>query len=168
MTYTPRRPSWDDVWMSAANTVGKRSRCTRAKIGCVLVSADNRVVSVSYVGPPPLHAASNANQQSTCKDWCTRALASKPDDLDPAYRDCVSSHAEQNAVARADFSLLRGGTAYVNSAVCWSCAKLLAASGVKRVVMEVLKSDEHRDPVGVSNFLADCGVDVTMIRRPTR
>lgn len=155
---TDMRPTWDDVWMATARMFGQRSRCERGKIGCVLVSTDNQVVSASYVGPPPNYEPANTDPASTCSQWCARAC--KTDGFDPGYYDCVSSHAETNACARADFSRLKGGTAYVNGAVCYNCCKLLAASGVSRVVMEVYTSDAHRQPMKSINYLRDNSVTV--------
>lgn len=155
------RPTWDFVWMAMARKFGERSRCERGKIGCVLVSVDNQVVSASYVGPPPHFAPANEDETSTCSSWCPRAC--KTADFDPGYSDCISAHAESNAVARADFSRLKGGTAYVNGAVCYNCCKLLAASGIARVVMEVYTADAHRNPVKSITYLRDNGIVVDVL-----
>lgn len=151
-----KRPDWDDVWLEVARIAGKRSRCVRGAIGCVLVSPTNEVVAVSYVGPPPGFLDANIDD-SDCRSWCPRSSAVT---LDPGYRDCVSSHAEMNAIARADFTRIRGGTAYVNGATCWMCAKGLAASGVARVVMETRIGEMHRNPAATETLLVSCGIQV--------
>jgi dCMP deaminase len=163
---TTERPSWDAVWMSMAENIGKRTRCVRAQratkfggIGCVIVSADNRVVSTSYAGPPAGYEPANEDPESTCEQWCPRAR--KTDNLDPGYTDCVSSHAEQSAIARAEFAEAVGGVAYVNSAVCLQCAKLLATALLARVVMRFADQDTHRFPSGSSvEYLRASGVEV--------
>jgi deoxycytidylate deaminase len=180
------RPTWDAVWMRMADELGKRSRCFRGDIGCVLVSVDNQVVAATYVGPPPtfepaddtkryeearaslpslnlkqVFPASEPMSMTDCRAWCPRA---QPDHVpEEGYVDCVSSHAEMNAVSRADWSRLQGGTAYVNGAVCFQCAKLLAACGVSRVVMKVLESDSHRRPQRSIDYLKECGISVSVI-----
>ena len=157
------RPDWDLVWMKMAFTIGERSRCSRGAIGCVLVGPTNDVVSTSYVGPPPNFAPAQMDQTSTCKKWCERSNETDPSKLDAAYLTCPSVHAEQNAISRADFSRLKGGTAYVNAAVCWQCAKLLAAAQVGRVVMYVAEGNEHRNPGRTQAYLAQCGIDTTVM-----
>ena len=64
---TNTRPSWDEVWMQVADTVALRSRCSRAQIGAVVVSKDQRVSSTGYNGP----AASFPNE-GECVNWCPR------------------------------------------------------------------------------------------------
>lgn len=157
------RPAWDAIWMTMAETIGQRSRCVRGSIGCVLVGRDNNVVASSYVGPPPNFQPAQVDETSTCRDWCQRSCETDPAKLDAAYLTCPSVHAEQNAVSRADFTRLRGGTAYVNASVCWQCAKLLAAAQVDRVVMLVTPGNEHRNPAKTIEYLTDCDINVTVV-----
>lgn len=153
------RPSWDDVWISLAEKIGERSRCSRGSIGCVLVSQDNQVVSASYVGPPPNFEPANKRPRSDCRGWCPRSQPGHEPDL--GYTDCVSSHAEMNAIARADFTKLRWGTAYVNGACCVMCAKALAASGVNRVVVKFDDAaDAHRVPNRGIDYLIENSIQV--------
>lgn len=158
------RPEWDEVWMSFAKSIGRRSKCTRGDIGCVLVSQDNQVISASYVGPPPSFRPAviadirSDGETTSCLMWCPRSqLGHVPEE---GYVDCVSSHAEMNAVARADFSRLADATAYVNGAVCYHCAKLLSAACVKRVVMVVHDTDAHRNPSRTLEYFKMNGVEV--------
>lgn len=157
------RATWDEVWMTTAIKVGQRSRCSRGSIGCVLVGADNRVVSVSYVGPPPNFVPAELDPNSDCRSWCERSLETDPAKLDAAYSNCPSVHAEQNAISRADFTRLVGGTAYVNASACWQCAKLLAAAQVARVVMLIKDTDGHRNPQKTIDYLLDCGIATTVL-----
>jgi len=66
-------------------------------------------------------------------------------------------HAEANALAQAG-RLARGGTAYVTLEPCAqvtetpSCAELLAASGVERVVIAVRDPDERTDGAGIAKL----------------
>lgn len=151
------RPTWDETWMAMAVQLGKRSRCSRGKIGAVIVSADNRVLSASYVGPAKNYAPANRDLSTDCTAWCPRAQPGAA--TDPSYANCVSCHAEQNAVARCDESP-QGGTIYVNGSICVNCAKLVAAAGMAKVVMIVYAADAHRNPEAVVKFLIDAGVAV--------
>jgi deoxycytidylate deaminase len=78
------------------------------------------------------------------------------------YDDCVSIHAEMNAIAYADRSSMEGGTMYVTSTVCWSCAKVIANSGIRNVVMvgDPEHNYSHRNIDRTIEFLKSCGIGV--------
>lgn len=150
---TDFRPTWDEVWMRMADTMAERSKCTRAQVGCVIVSKDQTVLSASYNGPPPNYPA-----DGSCSSWCPRARGEGG--LGSTYDNCPSVHAEANGVSRADHSRIHGATAYVNRASCVTCAKLLAAAGITRLVHRVEDVDMHRNPEATEDFLQLCGVEV--------
>lgn len=149
------RPAWDDIWLEAAFTIAKRSLCDRAQVGAVIVNPANVVVSQSYNGPPP----GFPHLERNCLEWCDRAR-SDPRELDVAYRDCPSTHAEMNAMARADRSECAGATIYVSGAVCLPCAKVIPQTGIVRVIHCVHTSDVHRHPSQVEEFLRLVGITV--------
>ena len=147
------RPSWDATWMAVADVMARRSACVRAQVGCVIVDPTNRVVATGYNGPPAgyIMALSHPN----CRAYCPRAIADLPAE---GYVDCVSAHAEMNAVAFVDRRECEGGTIYVTGAVCLMCAKTIANSGLLRVVMRT--AEAYRDPERTTTFLRDCGLVV--------
>lgn len=153
------RSTWDKVWMSTADAIGLRSRCYRADIGVVFVSADNQHIIAGYVGPPPNFWPANDEPESDCRQWCPRSQDGH--ELQPGYVDCVSCHGEMNAAARADERFI-GGTAYVNGAMCFTCAKVTAACRLARVVMKINPSDLHRKPEDVIQFLTRSGIKVSI------
>lgn len=162
---TTTRPNWDEIWAQMAEVIGQRSRCDKAKVGCVIVANDQTVVSCSYNGPPPGYdpqtnrnngSDSSDNSDSGCSDWCRRMQQSV---VSANYDTCPSSHAEANGICRADRSRTAGAVAYISGACCMTCAKLLASAGVVRVVHKVSPSDNHRNPETVEQFLRDCGVE---------
>lgn len=148
------RPSWDQTWMAVADAVALRSRCDGRKIGSVVVSADNAYSCVGYNGPP---AGWVTPTEGDCQEWCPRTLNRVPG---TSYDNCYTAHAEANALLRADHSRVQGGTLYVTSACCWECGKLVANSGVSRVVMRVEDADAHRRPLRTILFIESCGVEV--------
>jgi dCMP deaminase len=157
----PDRPTWDETWMSVADTVAPRSRCSRARVGAVVVSRDQRVSSTGYNGPP-----ANWPEEGECAGWCERAQGLTP--MDGSYTGCPSIHAEANALLYVDRSRVEGGTIYVTAACCAQCAKLISNSGVARVVMRLRDVDRHRQPEEVVAFLEKCGVTVTTIEGDTQ
>lgn len=151
------RITWDRVWLDIASVIGKRSQCSRADIGCVLVSSSNQALSIAYVGAPP--EFSPANDADDCSQWCPRS-SKESTELGSGYEDCFSVHAEVNAVARVDSSALVGGTAYVSSSCCFNCSKMLAAARVDRVVMNLSTRELHRNPAKSIQYLLDSGIGV--------
>lgn len=139
--------------MTISETIAPRSKCSRAQVGCVIVSSDQTVLSTSYNGPPPNYPA-----EGSCDLWCPRARGEGG--LGSTYDNCPSAHAEINAIARADHSRIKGATAYVNRASCIGCAKALAGAGIVRLVHVVEAIDAHRNPEATEEFLRKCGVIV--------
>lgn len=88
----------------------------------------------------------------------------KVESVSPCYDDCPSLHAEANALSVGDRSQREGGTIYVTSAICYGCAKLIANSGLKRVV--VIDNDklvEHRNSDRSYELLRRCGLIVDIL-----
>lgn len=154
MTLT--RPSWDTVWMDVADTIAKRSRCSRAQIGAAVVSKDQRISSTGYNGP-----AASLDVEGDCIDWCPRAQGVVP--LDNMYDSCPSIHAEANALLYVDRSRVEGGTIYITDVACLQCAKLVSNSGVARVVMRVGSKAAHRRPEATIEYLKKCNLEVTIL-----
>lgn len=152
---TNTRPTWDEVWMDMARIIGQRSKCDRDKVGAVIVPVGNAEGFVgSYNGPPYGYPA-----EGSCLAWCPRAQPGNVT-IKTDYTDCPSAHAEANAITRADYSKIQGGTIYVTSSVCFTCSKLIANSGIKRVVMQVDQSKTHRNPQMTIDFLLTSGLGV--------
>lgn len=120
----------------------------------------NRIVSTGYNGPPAGYAA-----EGSCSSWCDRSAWAKATDiLQTDYSDCPSLHAELNALSVCDRSVREGGTIYVTSAVCLPCAKVVANSGLARVVITHSTDAAHRDPARSVEFLRRCGLEVVTWR----
>lgn len=50
------------------------------------------------------------------------------------YTDCISLHAEANAIAFANRADTEGATIYITGPPCDACSKLIKAAGISRVV----------------------------------
>jgi dCMP deaminase len=142
--------------MQIAETISKRSRCSRAQVGAVVVSSNQRICATGYNGP-----AANWPLGTDCIEWCPRAKGEVP--LDNTYDTCPSIHAESNALLYVDRSKVEGGTIYVTGACCMQCAKLISNSGIVKVVMKIRDIDVHRRPEDVIAYLEKCEIDVTTI-----
>lgn len=140
--------------MTVALTMAERSKCSRASVGSVIVSSDQRIVATGYNGPPSGYPA-----EGPCSNWCPRAKAEG--NGSPTYDDCPSVHAEANAIIRSEPKDLKGATIYTTSSICKGCAKIVANSGIISVVHFV---DEvtypYRSNDETEKFLRDCGIEV--------
>lgn len=153
------RPTWDQTWFLVAHVIATRSRCVRDAVGAVIADETNRVVAVGYNGPP---AGLPVSMLDECDRFCERAKTGETPD---SYVNCVANHAEINALSVCDRSSYERGTIYVTSATCFTCAKAIANSGLKRIVVPA-NSAPHRDPARSYQFLRNCGITVIMIRQP--
>ena len=147
------RPTWDETWLRVAKAVAERSLCTRRKVGAVIVTSENRPVSTGYNGPP-----AGMGWVSDCSTFCPR-VNNKTED----YDNCVAIHAEANALLFASRSQYEGGTIYVTHICCYSCAKLIANSGLARVVIEFQNS--RRDFSQARALLTGSGLKVEIAER---
>ncbi|HEX5782922.1 MAG TPA: deaminase, partial [Solirubrobacteraceae bacterium] len=157
------RATWDETWMAVADAVARRSACVRAQVGAVIVDRHNRIIATGYNGAPAGYVMAQAH--GSCRSYCPRALVENGD-VDAGYTDCVSIHAEANALAFCDRRDREGGVMYVTTSVCYGCAKLVANSGLVRVVLRVPPL-EHRDPGKSIRMLTDSGVLVDVVGSET-
>lgn len=146
------RPDWDTTWMAVADVLAARSLCCRAQVGAVIVTSDQRAVSPSYNGN-----AKGDPVEGSCANWCPRAMAGESG---ADYGTCRAIHAEANALTRANYSEIQGATIYVTGSICINCARMLANSGIQRVVHRVLPEHEYRNPADVEQYLRECGIAV--------
>lgn len=151
------RPNWDETWMAVATSMSERSKCVNRQVGCVIVTPENRPMAVGYNGPP---ADFKTNPGDSCNGFCERGATKE---RGTTYSNCVSVHAEANALLFADRRDYAGGTMYVTNPCCWDCAKLVANSGIKTLVVKQSERDAHYDNDTSLNFIRSCGITVKVI-----
>ena len=128
------------MYLDICSRIAHMSHAKRAKVGALLVK-DNNIISMGWNGTP-------SGFDNECEAINTDGdLVTKPEVL----------HAESNCimkVAQSTQSSL-GSTMYITISPCMDCAKLIAQSGVKRVVYK----DFYRDKKSL-DFLRRCGIIV--------
>ena len=109
------RPSFEDIYISAALRMSQRSTCARLRVGCVITSEDSRYVfGIGYNG--------NAT-----------GLPNECDSTEVGNCGCL--HAEENAVINCRSSRAERKVVYCTHLPCKLCAKrLINLGGVMRVV----------------------------------
>jgi len=122
------RPHWTDYFLAIAHQVAERTDCRRAKVGAVLVDQRHRIVGSGYPGTVP-------GRPGCLAGACPRGLKSAAEQPPlSAYDDCISVHAEANAILNSDRALYTGGIIYVTREPCHWCFKLLQAAGLNLAV----------------------------------
>lgn len=126
------RKDWDTYFMDIAYMVSTRSRCPRRHVGAVLVQG-KKLLGTAYNGAP------------MGVDDCTDAGCMIAEEYEVKLVDgreevvrkqrCVRTiHAEQNLLLFTDRNDREGSTVYVTDQPCWTCANMLANSGVVEIV----------------------------------
>ena len=165
---TPTRTTWPAIWLTVAHGIAQRSLCTRDKVGAVIVSSDNTPLMGSYNGPSMFFE----HHDKPCTEWCPRAQSNIKSELgkaaqdyvyDPSYNDCPALHAEANAISRSSHIHRKGGTIYVTSDVCFTCAKLISNSGITEVVVDRRTSPKYRNPRQSYDYLINLGIRLILI-----
>ena len=156
---------YDKPMIETAIIWANMSSCKRKKVGCV-IAKDGRIVSNGYNG-------TIAGTCNNCEDEVLYCPVCKTSGLNPMYKvgdiHCIGGsiitmlvtneftlHAEQNAItyaAKLGISLI-DTTIYVTASPCKTCAKLIAQSGIKRVVY----LEMYKDGSGV-DFLNKIGIE---------
>ena len=135
----------DKCYIQMTKTVAQLSKAVRKKVGCVLVTPENVMLS-SYNGTP-------SGWDNCCEDVHT----SEPFEYLVTREDVI--HAELNAInfaAKHGISL-DGATLYCSLQPCMQCSKNLPAVGIKRIVFDTFydRVDNFSDQV---EYLARKGV----------
>ncbi|QPL15189.1 dCMP deaminase [Rhodococcus phage PhailMary] len=120
---TPERPDWDTYFLGVAKAVAARSSCERDKVGAVLVDQEHRIRSTGYNDSPA--------GTPGC-ELCPRRISGCTPGS--SYDNCVSVHAEANALLYADRKDCVGATLYITRDPCYACSKLIAGAGISRII----------------------------------
>lgn len=139
------RISFDSYFMALAKLAAVRSGCNSRPTGAVIVQ-DNRVIATGYNG--------SIIGQRQCTDngpkYCQHRTKGVDDKGKAKYQDCLSIHAEQNAInyaARYGGVKLNGAKIYCTLFPCVFCLKNLVSVGIKDIYFEIHYSsnDQERD-----------------------
>jgi dCMP deaminase len=122
------RPDWDTYYLDIAKAVSARGDCARRQHGSVIVK-NHKIVSTGYNGTP-------SGSERSCGDTgeCPRNNDPDAKHSQGDYDLCWAIHAESNALLRASWQEMQGATMYITGDPCPGCEKLIASSGIARVV----------------------------------
>lgn len=143
----------DKAWMdicyysaSQLSTCGKRQYCS------IVLAADGSVAGMGYNGAPP-------GMQHCVDGGCPRFQEGSVPGSN--YDNCVSIHAEENAIIRSSPERRAGGSLYINGTPCFGCAKKICNSGIARAIVV----DDPSYPAGAESykFIFKAGIDVLLL-----
>ncbi len=136
-------PGWDEYFLDIAQAVSARAKCTRRRVGAVLVGPDHRIIATGYNGAAP-------GRPDCLEGACPRGRL-RYDEV-PGLGDydrpgtpgfCIAIHAEVNALLFATRDT-KGATAYITDKPCPGCRKALAAAGIVRALWPDGQMDEDQ------------------------
>ena len=137
-------PTWDNYFMNIARTVASRSKDPATVVGCVIVGADNHILSTGYNGFTP-------GTKETPEMW----------ERPTKYQHVI--HAEANAITHATVPLHHHYTKmYCTMYPCIDCAKLIISSRIN----ELYVSDLTYYSKQTEEFLARGGVTIYKLKVP--
>lgn len=144
-------------WLIACDELAKLfSTCSRRQYFAVVLAPNKRVAGIGYNGGPP-------NTQHCIDGGCPHANDGSTPGL--SYDNCIAQHAEAGALLWSDVALRQGGVLVVNGPPCFGCAKLIASSGVARVVC--YEDSNYTQFMDVATFLMRAGIELDVQKRPT-
>ena len=146
------RPSWDEYFSHLANLIGERGTCDRGHCGA-LVTKERRIVSTGYAGSPA--------HTKHCDEAGHELHMVTHEDGSESQHCIRTTHAEQNAICQAArFGIaLDGGALYTKMAPCYTCAKMIINSGIKKVVCN---KDYHASARSKEIFI-EAGVEFILL-----
>ena len=147
-----KRIGWDEYFLLLSKLAACRSTCLSRPTGAVLVK-NRQVLATGYNGSVP------GGKHCIDDGACYRRRVGARDAEKLSW--CRASHAEANAIAQAARAgiAIDGATLYTTLSPCFTCVKLIASAGVKRIVFEHLyeSADAERDKHW-SEALAEAGI----------
>lgn len=141
------RLSKTEYYLGIANAVSKRSSCLTKHWGAVIVK-DDTIVSTGYNGAP--RKVQDCMERGFCKlaEYRRKTNSGRG----TCYEQCVSVHAEMNAIIFANKEDLKDSTLYLfgeecnnleytwncveNPNPCSECKKMIINAGIKTIVVK--------------------------------
>ena len=134
-------PTWDETFLDLAAVIQRRAKCTRRKVGALVVVGDDPI-AFGYNG--------TASGKTHCTEGgCPRGQLPHveiPPNADYNQFPCKAIHAEANAIIRAG-KQSRGATLYITCPPCLQCRNLAEGAGIVRIVYRPSVDEPQGDPV---------------------
>lgn len=139
------RPDWDGYFMQIAYQVATRATCDRKHVGTLIVR-DKVILSTGYNGS--IRGTPHCDDEGHMMEF----------DPNRGMESCVRTvHSEANAIVQAAKNgvMIDGATIYTTASPCWPCFKLIANSGIKKIVFGELYRDKR-----IHDFAAQAAIEL--------
>ena len=140
-----KRIGWHEYFMSIARQAATRSTCDRKHVGAVIVR-DRTILSTGYNGS--IRGMPHCDEVGHIieNDHCVGTI-----------------HAEANAILQAAKNgvNISGAEIYTTASPCWTCFKMIANSGIRRIFYGEFYRDERSPQVA-----RDLGIELIDLMPP--
>ncbi|GGG55967.1 deaminase [Paenibacillus radicis (ex Gao et al. 2016)] len=126
------RKDWDTYFMDIAYMVSTRSRCSRRHVGALLVQG-KKLLGTAYNGAP-MGVPDCSEAGCMIAEELEITIENGQEKMIKKQRCIRTIHAEQNLLLFTDPVNREGSSVYVTDQPCWTCANMLANSGVQEIV----------------------------------
>ncbi|GAA4858645.1 cytidine/deoxycytidylate deaminase family protein [Paenibacillus vulneris] len=152
------RKDWDTYFLDMAYMASTRSQCSRRHVGAVLVQG-KKLLGAAYNGAPMgVPDCSEAGcmlveEYEMVEQGGTEQVVKK--------QRCIRTiHAEQNLLLFTDPKDREGSAVYVTDQPCWTCANMLANSGISEIVYH---RSYPKDSEKVKSLMAQKGITLRQL-----
>lgn len=126
------RPTKDEMFIRMLDAIKVRSTCPRRATAAIITDREGRALSMGYNGVPK------------GLDHCSVTMpCAGIDDPSGDSSRCLAVHAEQNAALQCRDLQDRAHTIYCSATPCFTCAKMILNTSIKRVVAVEVYPDER-------------------------
>ena|SRR5690349_4299509 len=145
------RQSWDQYFMSMAETAATRATCDSKKVGSVIV-VNKTIVSTGYNGAPRglphCDTAGHELKVMGDRESCVRTV-----------------HGEANALIQAarTGASVEGGTIYTTASPCYDCLKLIINAGIVRVVCKEFYQSRYGKSGDMEALAKSAGIEMVYL-----
>jgi len=126
------RKDWDTYFLDIAYMASTRSQCSRRHVGAVLVKG-KKLLGSAYNGAP-MGVPDCSEAGCMIVEEFEQVVVDGEEKIVKKDRCIRTVHAEQNLLLFTDLHDRENATVYVTDEPCWTCANMLANSGVKEIV----------------------------------
>ncbi len=126
------RKDWDTYFLDIAYMASTRSQCPRRRVGAVLVQG-KKLLGTAYNGAP-MGVPDCSEAGCMLAEELEVTQVDGKEEVVKKQRCIRTIHAEQNLLLFTDRVDREGSTVYVTDQPCWTCANMLANSGITEIV----------------------------------
>ena len=158
-----KRLKWDKSIMNSLEQFETHSHCAAKHVCCIIVREDvshnYNILSIGLNGTPPGLPNCDEIWQRYGQLWVNKKSGQYCDQNSHSEWSAINEiHAEVNAIAKCNKNNVstEGTYAFISYSPCMHCAKLLVASGIKKIVFR----ERYDDFDHVNKFLVTSGIEV--------